>query len=451
MVTKRWIWLLVAVLAVELGLIVSMSLDVLAATNDSQPRWLAIVAVAWFGVILFATFGLIRSVSGGRRALHHQAEAIAADESTSQDWLWESDTDLRLTYSNDGVQALLGYAPAEVLGRPLLDLMTDEARQITTELHAAAKRAGITGWTSQEARWLHRDGHVVVLQGSARPIRDLRGHVVGFRGTRSSVTANDLSDRVAAAARLRVLGVLGASALEVAFQPIVDLATGSLAGVEALARFRDNRGPEEWFRDAHSAGLELELDELAFTAALGAAAQLPDGCWISLNASPALILARPLTELILNAGIPVGRLVVEVTEQARVDDYVALNAALLPLRNAGVRVAVDDTGAGYASLSHVLQLRPDVIKIDRSLITELATDAARRSLVTSLVLLALDLGAVVTGEGVETFAELETLAVLGVDHGQGYLLSRPTTDPLQWAGWARRQWRTTGTATRVRI
>jgi EAL domain-containing protein (putative c-di-GMP-specific phosphodiesterase class I) len=121
------------------------------------------------------------------------------------------------------------------------------------------------------------------------------------------------------------------------------------------------------------------------------------------------------------------------------------------LRNAGVRVAVDDTGAGYASLSHVLQLRPDVIKIDRSLITELATDAARRSLVTSLVLLALDLGAVVTGEGVETFAELETLAVLGVDHGQGYLLSRPTTDPLQWAGWARRQWRTTGTATRVRI
>jgi PAS domain S-box-containing protein len=447
-------WVLVAVLSVNLGFSLALSIDALSALHESRPTliaWLPVAVLAWFGFVLLATFGLIRSVSGGRRALHHQTEAIAADQSTSHDWLWESDTDLRLTYSNGAVQELLGYAPDEVVGMTLLSFMTDEDRHIAMELHAAAKRAGANGWSAQEARWLHRDGHPVVLEGSARPIRDLKGHIVGFRGTRSRVTETVLSSRVKAAAQERVRDVLELSRLEVAFQPIVDLATGRLAGVEALARFRDGRGPDEWFGDAHTAGLELELDELAFTAALAAAERLPANCAVSINASPALILARPLIRLILDSGMPTSRIVVEVTEQVRVDDYAALNAGLLPLRQAGVRVAVDDTGAGYASLSHVLQLRPDIIKIDRSLITEVATDAARRSLVTSLVLLALDLGAVVTGEGVETAAELQTLAVLGVDHAQGYLLARPTTEAAQWTIWASRHWSASGGAPRVRV
>jgi len=113
---------------------------------------------------------------------------------------------------------------------------------------------------------------------------------------------------------------------------------------------------------------------------------------------------------------------------------------LAPARERGVRLAVDDTGAGYASLNHVLQLRPDIIKIDRSLITGLSSDPARRSLVTALVLLALDLGASVTAEGVETPQELETLASLGVDDAQGYLLARPTTNALRWRHWYDRNW-----------
>jgi EAL domain-containing protein (putative c-di-GMP-specific phosphodiesterase class I) len=120
--------------------------------------------------------------------------------------------------------------------------------------------------------------------------------------------------------------------------------------------------------------------------------------------------------------------------------YADLQRALSELRGRGVRVAVDDTGAGYASLSHVLQLRPSIIKIDRSLITDLSTDRARRSLVTALVLLGLDLGATVTGEGIETLDERSTLADLGVGFGQGYLFARPSTNRSDWQQWASRNW-----------
>ena len=101
---------------------------------------------------------------------------------------------------------------------------------------------------------------------------------------------------------------------------------------------------------------------------------------------------------------------------------------------------MDDTGAGYASFAHVLRLRPDVIKLDRSLLADIDHDAARRAFVTAVVLMALELGARVTAEGVETAAELDTLAALGVDTVQGFLLARPSTDPAVWARWAGRDW-----------
>jgi EAL domain-containing protein (putative c-di-GMP-specific phosphodiesterase class I) len=97
-----------------------------------------------------------------------------------------------------------------------------------------------------------------------------------------------------------------------------------------------------------------------------------------------------------------------------------------------VRLAVDDTGAGYASLNHVLQVRPDIIKLDRTLIAGLTEDRARRSLVTALVLLGLDIGASLTGEGTETLQQLDALNTLGVEHAQGYALARPTTDRQMW-------------------
>ena len=122
--------------------------------------------------------------------------------------------------------------------------------------------------------------------------------------------------------------------------------------------------------------------------------------------------------------------------------YHEIAAVLDPLRKRGLRIAVDDVGAGYASFSHVLGLRPDVIKIDRSLVVDIDKDLARRSFVTAIVLLAIDLRARVTAEGVERPEELTALAVLGVDQAQGYLLCRPTLDTDQWKRWPQNEWAT---------
>ena len=143
----------------------------------------------------------------------------------------------------------------------------------------------------------------------------------------------------------------------------------------------------------------------------------------------------------LRSGRPLDRLIVEITEHSRVGDYDHFDEALDSLRRVGVRFAVDDTGAGYSSLNHVLRLRPDVIKLDRDLISDLGHDGARRALVTALVLLAVEVGASVTGEGVETPVQLDALHDLGVQHAQGYLLATPTTDTAAWRAWSSRTWR----------
>lgn len=264
-----------------------------------------------------------------------------------------------------------------------------------------------------------------LLLALLRMRRQLRRHV----GPDPSALANH------EAARHRIDHVLQRHALDVALQPIVDLTTGRLAGVEGLARFRDGRQPDLWLAEAADTGQSMMLDRLAFGTAVKLLPRLPSSCYLSVNATPELILHGQLNESLAKQRVPLDRLVIEVTEHVKVSSYSDLHNCLAPLRERGVRLAIDDTGAGYASFNHVLQLKPDVIKIDRSLIANITDDAARRSLVTALVLLALDLGATVTAEGVETASELQTLATLGVDCAQGFLLARPSLDHARWRRW----------------
>jgi EAL domain-containing protein (putative c-di-GMP-specific phosphodiesterase class I) len=247
------------------------------------------------------------------------------------------------------------------------------------------------------------------------------------------------------AARHRIDHVVHEHAIDLALQPIVDLATGRLVGTEALSRFRDGRPPDVWLDEAAQTGQGLALDRLAFTSAVAVLPSLPADCYLSVNATPELIAHGGITEWLLSEQVPLERLVIEVTEHVKIVSYAELQMCLVQLRERGVRLAVDDTGAGYASFNHVLQLRPDIIKIDRSLIASVSHDPARRSLITALVLLALDLNATVVGEGVETMSELGTLAALGVDCAQGYLLARPSTDQARWRRWTdpKRVWETT--------
>jgi PAS domain S-box-containing protein len=399
----------------------------------------AVVGLCWLLLVFGAAAGLARSLFCARRLLHRREQTIAAMATMTHDWLWESDVRHVFTYCSGGVQELLGFRPEELIGSGTDGLLIEGERERVAAIMGDALANG-TGWEALEAVWLHRDGHPVPLTGSAAPIHDQSGRVIGFRGTRVRVTDAVRAERVAVAARGRLEAVLATCDVDIALQPIVSLCDGRLAGVEALARFRDGRGPDAWFGDARESGLAKELDQLTFNAALTAFSALPESCYLSVNASPALIMDSAFAARLLDSALPLHRLVIEITEHVAITDYDVQNEALKTLRERGVRLAVDDTGAGYASLSHVLRLRPDIIKIDRSFIAGLAADTARRSLVTALVLLALDIGATVTGEGVEEAAELDILSTLGVDYAQGYLLARPTTDPTSWQSWTDRNW-----------
>jgi EAL domain-containing protein (putative c-di-GMP-specific phosphodiesterase class I) len=213
------------------------------------------------------------------------------------------------------------------------------------------------------------------------------------------------------------------------YQPIVHLDTGVIAGVEALCRFDDGRSPEEWFSECEHLDLAAALDLAIIERALADIPRLPDG-YLSINLSPATLRDPRLAQLLRAPGVPTDRIVVEVTEHARVSDYLEAQRVLGALRKAGIRVAVDDAGSGYASFRHILELRPDIIKMDQAITRDIDTDPARRALATALVIFAGEVGAVVVAEGAETLSELRALESAGIHRAQGFALACGQELPL---------------------
>jgi EAL domain-containing protein (putative c-di-GMP-specific phosphodiesterase class I) len=223
----------------------------------------------------------------------------------------------------------------------------------------------------------------------------------------------------------RVRSVLDKESMNMVFQPIVDLASGRTVGFEALARFRDDpsRCPADWFEDAELVGLTVDLELTAIRLALHAFDALPPDTFLSVNVSPTAALSDRLVPALL--GVAPERIFLEITEHAPIEDYAELVTALAPLRERGVRLAIDDAGSGFASLRHILSLSPDVIKLDISLTQGIDTDRSRRALATGLISFGAETGTALLGEGVETASELAALRELGVHFAQGYYLGRP--------------------------
>jgi diguanylate cyclase (GGDEF)-like protein len=207
------------------------------------------------------------------------------------------------------------------------------------------------------------------------------------------------------------------------FQPLVSLATGRISGFEALTRFKapPQRRPDEWFLLAQRVGLGPALEAHAIKAALSVTNR-PPGTYLSLNLSPST-LAAPEVQAVLPEDL--SGLVIEVTEHELAADDSILDADLKSLRERGARVAVDDAGAGYAGLQQLMRVAPDLIKLDRSLVTDVDSDPAKQALVDSFVRFGRRTGAQVVAEGIETEEEMRTLADLDVSYGQGYFLSKP--------------------------
>jgi EAL domain-containing protein (putative c-di-GMP-specific phosphodiesterase class I)/DNA-binding response OmpR family regulator len=237
-------------------------------------------------------------------------------------------------------------------------------------------------------------------------------------------------------ARRWVEGLVSTGGLHPVYQPIVALDDGQVLGFEGLTRFADGSRPDIAFARAARAGVGPELEVAAIEVLLSAASTLPSDTWLSLNVSAATLLTGALDGVI---GGSDRALVLEVTENEHVDDYAGVRDRLARL--VGVRLAVDDAGAGYASLRHIFELRPDMIKLDRSWIVDIDQDPVRQALIHGLVGFSGAFGARIVAEGVERREESDVLRELGVPLAQGYLFGRPApvgagggVPPTRWTG-----------------
>ena len=219
--------------------------------------------------------------------------------------------------------------------------------------------------------------------------------------------------------------VLDHDLMNIVFQPVVDIETREPIAFEALCRVNSppQRPPDMWFADAadHDLGLEFELQ--AIRLALGHLSHLPGRCPLHVNASPAVAMSRKLASLL--KGREPGRIILEITEHTQINDYPALTGALAPLRAAGVLIGVDDAGSGFSSMSHIVNMEADVIKVDISLVRDIHLNKMRRAMVGALAEFARQAEALVIAEGVELEEERATLITLGVTAAQGYLFGRP--------------------------
>lgn len=212
--------------------------------------------------------------------------------------------------------------------------------------------------------------------------------------------------------------------LVTAFQPIVRLSDGEVVGMEALTRFPTlGLGPGPVFRRAWEVGLGVELEMSAVESALAELDRLPAEAYLSVNAAPTTLASDRFLHAVRSSSP--ARLVVEVTEHAAVEDYDALRAATRTLADLGVSLAIDDVGTGFSGLAQIVQLAPDILKVDGVLIRDVAQCPAKQAMISALTMFGARMGIEVVAERIETAEELSTVQVLGVGYGQGYQLARP--------------------------
>lgn len=226
-------------------------------------------------------------------------------------------------------------------------------------------------------------------------------------------------------ARARFGKILKEGNFDIHYQPIIHVAENRLVGHEALARFPSDpmRSPDCWFNEAAEVGYQEALEIAVIRKALRALTCLPQDTYVSVNVSPETVLKGSIPDVL--DGLPLERIVLEMTEHALVDDYSSIAHQLASLREKGLRLAVDDAGAGFASFRHILKLKPDIIKLDSSLIQRIDIDVNARALSAALIRFAEETGSKIVAEGVETESELRVLRELKVNKVQGFLLGRP--------------------------
>jgi EAL domain-containing protein (putative c-di-GMP-specific phosphodiesterase class I) len=265
---------------------------------------------------------------------------------------------------------------------------------------------------------------------SATLVAEKMPALVGFGASANTHLVQRLrARRVEVDLRRSIETVLRTRAFRTVFQPIVELESGEHIGYEALTRFDSGERPDTCFGHAGAVGLGPELELATLEAAIASARELPAGRWLSLNASPRLLAGPDRLATVLGAAER--PIILEITEHEKIVDYVAIRDAVRALPNR-VRLAVDDAGVGIANFGHIVELRPDLVKIDISLVRRVNADLGRQALVVAMRHFARTSGCRLIAEGVESEEEARTLTELGVEFGQGYLFGR--AEPVDhWA------------------
>lgn len=433
--------LLLCVLAAQAAFVLALTawLHVLVPRVQEQAVLTGVLASLAAGMILVAGWAAARSARvhcEERNRNNVTSSLMDTVLDTSQEWLWAVDASGTFTFCSRASAALLGYEPSELLGRPFSLIITDDHLSTAREAVASALNDSPV-WSAVTVCCRHRNGTPVLMEMSGKSCPSWEGTGQRFEGTSRLLPAPDAEAQVAQRLRERISSTVADGLILTAFQPIHDLTSGAMTGVEALARFPsdDGRSPEHWFNEAAGVGLGQDLELAVLAAALGKSATLPSHLYVSFNLAPETCLDPRLPALLRRSGLALERIVLELTERHPVTDYAQLLASLAPLRSDGVRIAVDDAGSGFASMRHILQLSPDIIKLDRTLIAGIDSDQRQRALGAAMVSFAQQTGAQVLAEGIETIAELLTVTRAGITSAQGYFLGRPTLHPSDWAGW----------------
>jgi EAL domain-containing protein (putative c-di-GMP-specific phosphodiesterase class I) len=277
-----------------------------------------------------------------------------------------------------------------------------------------------------------RDGRLYgSICGFSRTIRnDISERDVRFVELLAEFASRVLESSIAKSGDLRkrhdfIVKIISNRSFQNVYQSIVDFTTGKNVGLEALTRFEDVsfESPDWVFREAEHFGLKSELEIAVLHEPIKRTHAMSGDCYVSINVSPATVATKAFKDLVATAATD--HLVIELNEADTVDCYFALNNHLDKVRELGVSLAIDDVGSGYANFRHILELSPEILKLDISLIRDINISRKKQALAAAIAAYADEFGSKIIAEGVETDAELQILQKLGINLIQGYLFSKP--------------------------
>jgi PAS domain S-box-containing protein len=309
-------------------------------------------------------------------------------------------------YASAAAKELLGYEPSELVGTWAYDYFhPDDVSNISlahqsvlagapyTVAYRLRRKSGEWIWVETATRVIIEEGETVEILCSTRPIES--------RQTIEQITSEEHAQWLE-----RIREVLRDESVDMVFQPVLELESGRVCAVEALSRFPGDPSltPDRWFSEAWEVGVGVPLELLAIRKAAEAIPRLPAGIGLSVNAD---------------------RVTVELTEHLQIRDYRSFADSIGPMRQAGGQIAIDDFGAGYASLRHILRLRPEWIKLDISLTERIDENPLAHAMASALASFGKEVGLQLVAEGIETEEELDALTDVGFRYGQGFYFGVP--------------------------